>query len=313
MPSLYIDNPELRLPAIAKQLALPVSLIRHFDGVRTNSFAGESPAAFDTLFPVLIFSHGLSGMHNQNSSLMEELASHGYVLLAPDHSYDANIAIFDNGEIAEYRAGKRRVLKGNRLEHVDLSKIAIRVSDIRFILDKIEMHDGDSLLEGVPYDSHNIGIIGQSLGGATAISTLGVDQRIQAAMILDGWYIPVPDTVLSLGVNVPIFHLGQREWSDAKNYERMDRLMFNGRGPFFKLLIQDTQHTDYTDMPLFTPFSHLIGYTGIDDPVWLNNIIRQSAVKFFNTYLKGSDSQSFQTLIANIPETSSYLFIPTSR
>ncbi|NQV16559.1 dienelactone hydrolase family protein [bacterium] len=309
-PELYVENPELRLPAIANQLNLPISLIRHFDGVLTNSFVSDPRADFETVFPVILFSHGLSGMRSQNTSVMEELASHGYVILAPDHSYDANIAIFDDGEIAEYRAGNRRVLKGNRLEDVDLSKISIRVSDLSFIIDKIKENNLDPFLEGIPYDSKTIGVIGQSLGGATAISTMAMDERIQAAMILDGWYIPVPDSILSQGVEAPVFHLGQLEWSDENNYERMDRLMLSGSGPFFKLLIPNTQHTDFTDMPLFTPFSLLIGYTAIQDPIWLNDLIRHSAVLFFDTYLKAYDSRAFQTLISNEPETSSYIFIP---
>ncbi|MCF6238577.1 MAG: hypothetical protein L3J79_07165, partial [Candidatus Marinimicrobia bacterium] len=131
-PALYIDDPELRLPALAKQLRLPVTLFKHFDQVRTNSYTDTSNTEFSSDFPVILFSHGLSGMRFQNTSLMEELASQGYVVLAADHSYEANITIFENGETAQYRAGKRRVLTGDRLENIDLSQIAIIVDDLRF-------------------------------------------------------------------------------------------------------------------------------------------------------------------------------------
>ena len=34
----------------------------------------------------------------QNTIMIEELASHGFVIIAIEHAYDANISIFDNGD-----------------------------------------------------------------------------------------------------------------------------------------------------------------------------------------------------------------------
>ena len=36
---------------------------------------------------------------------MEELASHGYVVISIEHAYDAVVSIFNNGDIADYRSG----------------------------------------------------------------------------------------------------------------------------------------------------------------------------------------------------------------
>ena len=309
-PRLYIDDPELRLPAISKQLRLPVSLIKHFDEVKTNSGISQNPEFGGTTFPVLLFSHGLSGMRFQNTALMEELASHGYVVFAADHSYEANITIFDNGETAEYRAGKRRALNDDFINTIDLSQLGIIVDDLKFILDQLSKNYSDSFTRNLSFDLGRVGVIGHSLGGAAIINAMATDDRIKAAMVLDGWYTPVPDSVVVQGLTKPIFHLGQKEWSTPENYDRMDSLFANSTGPVYKLLIPHAMHTDFTDMPLFTPFSRLIGYTAATDPLWMNTTIRKNTSTFFDVYLKGHEPAELTAYITSISDVSSYIFIP---
>jgi len=306
----YIDDAELRLPAIAKQLGLPLSLIKHFDTVRTNASATSSGFEVEEAFPVILFSHGLSGMRFQNSALIEELVSYGYIVLAPDHSYGANITIFDEGEPAEYEAGNRRSLNADFLNTIDLTKLYILVDDLRFILDQAEKDSTPPLLQDIQMDTSKIGVMGHSLGAAAAINTMAIDKRIRAAMILDGWYSPVPDSIITRGLSKPVFHLGQKEWSEPENYARMDKLFAHNSGPIYKLLIPGTFHTDFTDMPLFTPFSLLIGYTKVQDPIWLNNVMRRNTLNFFTTYLKGQPRQELHQQIQSERGCSTYIFYP---
>jgi len=309
-PIFYVDNPALRLPALAEQLRLPVSLIRHFDQVKTNAYLDVKDQNFETTFPVILFSHGLSGMRFQNSSLMEELASRGYVVFAADHSYEANITIFQDGEVAEYKVGKRRTLTAERLEEIDLSQLSIIVKDMSFMIDQFMQNSQDPFLRKLPMDTDKLGVIGHSLGGAAIINLAAEDSRVDAAMALDAWYIPVPDSVVTGGLDKPLFHLGQKDWSDPGNYERMDQLMTNCRGPVLKLLLPGTCHADYTDMPLFSPFSLYIGYTRVAEPDWLNDLIRQTTVSYFDTYLKQGSVTELTALIKSEKAASSYIFIP---
>lgn len=309
-PLPYIDDPELRLPAIAKQLRLPQSLINHFQEVKTNAFNSPRGSDLGEQFPIILFSHGLSGMRFQNSAVIEELASHGYVIFAADHSFGANITIFDDGEPAEYRAGKRRSLNEDFINTVDLSQIEILVGDLQFIVDEITSDRPRESLKGVPLDAGSIGIMGHSLGGAAALTTMARDARIKAAMILDGWYAPVPDFVIKAGLRKPLFHLGQLDWADSGNYMRMDELLANGESDVYKMLIPGTLHTDFTDMPLFTPFSLFIGYTRIQNPLWLNQIIRSNTTRFFDVYLKGHARLELKQMILSEDDVSSYIFCP---
>lgn len=308
----YIDAPELRLPAIAKQLRLPLSLIKHFGEVKTNTSASSDGSGIDQEFPLILFSHGLSGMRFQNTAIIEELASYGYVIFAADHSYGANITIFDDGETAEYRAGKRRALNENFLNTIDLSQLGILVGDLRFIMDMIVDENQNHFLLNLPMDTSRIGVMGHSLGGAAVINTMAVDARVDAAMILDGWYAPVPDSVVATGLKQPIFHLGQKQWSDHDNYARMDAMLSESRGPVYKMLVPGTLHTDFTDMPLFTSFSLFIGYTMVQDPIRLNDLLRVNTASFFNVYLKDHPSSELLDQILSEKDVTSYIFTPVS-
>ena len=40
-------------------------------------------------FPLVLFSHSFTGMKEQNSALLQEIASWGHVVVAVDHPHDA--------------------------------------------------------------------------------------------------------------------------------------------------------------------------------------------------------------------------------
>ncbi len=59
--------------------------IATYDGLELgNSLLNADPAC-DVVRPVVVFSHGNGGLRFQSVFLMERLASHGYVVVAPDH------------------------------------------------------------------------------------------------------------------------------------------------------------------------------------------------------------------------------------
>lgn len=53
--------------------------------------------------PVLVFNHGLGSFQKQSTSLMEELASHGYVVLSVGHPYDSLVVQFADGTVVRQR------------------------------------------------------------------------------------------------------------------------------------------------------------------------------------------------------------------
>lgn len=60
-------------------------------------------AAAQGRFPVLVFNHGLGSFQKQSASLMEELASHGYVVLSVGHPFDSLVVQHADGAVVRQR------------------------------------------------------------------------------------------------------------------------------------------------------------------------------------------------------------------
>ena len=103
-PVTYMDHIQLRSKTLARAGKLPSFLPSHLDMIKTNSFLSIDFAEIKKTAPVLLFSHGITGSRHLHQVLFECLASHGYIVIAPDHSYDCNLTIFPNGHIADYRS-----------------------------------------------------------------------------------------------------------------------------------------------------------------------------------------------------------------
>ena len=101
----------------------------------------------------IIFSHGLGGNRTQNTVIMEELASHGYVVIAIEHAYDANISIFNNGDIADYRSGinyerkdEAEDLTPEEFWEIRLPQLKTRAADVSFLIDVLSEKPLETLL-----------------------------------------------------------------------------------------------------------------------------------------------------------------------
>src|ERR1051326_671697 len=58
-----------------------------FEKVQTNSFLQTKLSNSQHKYPVIIFSHGMGVPRSWYTMLMEELASHGYIVAGIDHPY----------------------------------------------------------------------------------------------------------------------------------------------------------------------------------------------------------------------------------
>jgi dienelactone hydrolase len=117
---------------------------------------------------VVIYSHGLGGTRSTSSQIAEELASHGYVVVATDH-LDCWGVEFPDG----------RYLRGSGGDP------SVRLKDLRFLVAELTRLDGgDPLLAG-RLDLARIGVSGISMGGGV-IDACRSDSRVKCAAIWDG-------------------------------------------------------------------------------------------------------------------------------
>lgn len=144
--------------------------------------------------PVVVFSHGAHDSRADTTTVVQELASHGYAVVTVDHTYDA---------YAQFPGGL--VLTPDFVDHVPMAP-ADFAADARFILDCVEELaagsnpdvDGQSLPDGLlrSLDVQRIGMFGWSKGGtATALATIA-DDRIRAGLSFDGPMEPTITTDL---------------------------------------------------------------------------------------------------------------------
>lgn len=121
-----------------------------------------SPAAARGSFPLVVFSHGNGGVRFQSWFLLRALASHGFVVAAPDHAGNTALdAIAGTSDPIGVAA-------------------ANRPRDASFVIDQMLGRDGDpdDPLHG-RIDERNIAVAGHSFGGFTALATTAgfVDYR----------------------------------------------------------------------------------------------------------------------------------------
>jgi dienelactone hydrolase len=137
-----------------------------------SQMAVRNAAAQPGTYPLIIFSHGTAhGARLMATFLCTHLCSHGYVVAALDHSEVTAVELArKDGETGEQTAA--------RVE----GWIANRVPDIRFLLD--HLLGGPTWDAEIELDSTQIGIVGFSFGGWTALAAPAVESRIRAVVAL---------------------------------------------------------------------------------------------------------------------------------
>jgi len=140
-------------------------------GTPRSQMAVRDAAAEPGTYPLITFSHPSGGGRRTATFLCTHLSSHGYVVAGLDHSETVALELYrKDGETPEQKTARLQAL------------IAARVPDIRFLL--------DHLLNGAAWDSEivldpgQVGIVGHSFGGWTALAANEAESRIRAVVAL---------------------------------------------------------------------------------------------------------------------------------
>jgi pimeloyl-ACP methyl ester carboxylesterase len=256
IPEPYFDYINLRSKTMAEAGKIPSFFPTHLKYVKTNTYKNINVIKNDgKKLPVLIFSHGITGSRLLHQILFESLASRGYAVFALDHSYDSNVSIFPDSTFADYRSD----LTGH-IDSLELRKkqISTRTKDISFVIDKIEEIQENKVVSKLnkALNLNKISVGGHSYGGATAIYASSLDNRIIKCLVLDGWFSPLPDEVITSGVQIPLLCLGRPSWKDSDyplNYDKLEALIDNSKSDKFNIFMKNTLHLDFTDIPIFSP------------------------------------------------------------
>jgi predicted dienelactone hydrolase len=229
-------------------------------------------------FPLVIFSHGYGGCGLQSVFFTEELARHGYIVVAPDH-IDARLAISEFG-LSQF---------SNPKAFTDASFVDRR-DDVRAGIDEFLRLNNQkgSIFEGT-IDPAKIGMSGHSLGGYTTMGVIGGwdswhDARIAAALMLSPYIEPYIENNDIGKVDIPVMYQGGT-WD-----RRSTPLMMSPGGaydvsnpPKYFLDIRQASHMDWSNFVCS-------GYDSVPACIALGDkarIIDEYGIAFFDRYLKG--------------------------
>lgn len=188
--------------------------------------------------PILLFSPGYGIPRLYYSVLAAAIASEGFTVVTIDHPGDANIITYPDGH-AVYANDTSSVLETIQ-QH-----LLVRVADVSSVIDQLSNATAMAALlpqRGArPFQTDRIAMLGHSLGGATAVTAAGKDDRLRGAINWDGTlYEPLPASGLSQPVLFIAHGTADDSWTQA--WPRL-------KGPKLWLTVNETQHQTFSDVP----------------------------------------------------------------
>ncbi len=302
----WVKNLEVLGPEISKWLGLPSFFLDHVGYARTHAYPSAPLEASTGPFPVLLFSHGYAGFRAQNSFQMQELASHGYIVAAAEHTYAAIATVFPDGRTALQNPATLPSGQASRAEFESGANQLLQqwTADLAFILDHLEKSD-DSILGSQFFeqmDLERVGVLGHSTGGGAAVEFCGRDLRCDAGLAMDAWLQPVSKDLIRSGVPTPFLYFFSETWSRPRNQELFSQLVEGRTGPSLQLVIAGSAHYDFTDLPALSPLAPALGLKGPINGARVQSIINQYSVAFFDHFLRGTNSQLLVVPAPDFPE-----------
>ncbi len=287
----YIDRLDIAGPAFATWLELPPFLLDHINLTKTDAVMGLPVLESGLPYPIIFFSHGLHGFRSQNISNIQELASHGYVVVSIDHTYANMISVFPGDRVTFYNSD---IFSDEPLEPPRNANTLVKVwaGDIDYALDQLSAWNSQ---EGNLYyqrlDPTTVGIFGHSTGGGTAVEFCARDSRCQAGIGLDSWIEPVSEDVIADGLRQPFMFLSSEEWIGEEN-SALGKALYDHLGSSgYMLTLSDTKHFDFSDLTLLSPLTPQLDLTGSIDGPYSIGIQNEYILAFFDKHLKHVDSQ----------------------
>ena len=278
--------------------------------------------------PLVIFSHGAFGYYQSNASTYMELASNGYVVASLDHPYHSFFTKDTSGKIITVNPEffQNALTIGNsetdELSEADVYEITskwmeLREADMNFVMDALKETNSNetdnvlpsnwyfdskytdtilSVLDRINYDK--IGLMGHSLGGATAV-TVGRREDISAVIDLDGTMLgeemgvkdgtvlfneePYETPLLSV---ISEIHHEDEEFLKKAGMVYSNNYVLEYATDGYETYFKNTGHMNFTDLPMFSPvLAKNLGTGSVDAGVCIDRV-NAIVLQFFDCYLK---------------------------
>lgn len=286
-PEVWNPDWDVVGPAMANRLGFPGFFLSHVADVEATARTGL-PILSGRL-PVVVYSHGWTGFRTIAVNQMESLASHGYVVVAPDHAYGAIASRFPDRTVVPLDP---RALPDEETVDEDDYQVASEdlvstfTDDITLVVDQL-----DAGLEGEfgelasSVDLDRLGVYGHSTGGGAAVRFCIEDDRCDAVLGHDAWVNPIPDRVVARELSQPSLFMRSDGWIDTPNDRRLRGLAERSESISYWVSVIGAGHNDFVATPLFSPLADRIGLKGPIDGETVVRIIDEYLIAFFDRYL----------------------------
>jgi hypothetical protein len=295
--SQYMD--EITFDWLRSKGPIPLITIPKNAYTFVNPYLYENiPSVSNASFPVLLFSPGYDGVDAIYTSFIDELVSHGYIVVSMNHPYVSGVTVFPDDR-AVYMANR----PGNFSESVEFLRKSQRtvIEDSLFVLDIVEeLNRTDPMLSGC-FDCSKVGMFGHSFGGAATMSCCYEDERIQAGFTLDG---VVYDDFLTGSIDTPFLLMCAE---NRFNHSSYDHVWNQFSSDAYQVGILGSTHFGFTDVGVL--LSHMLplipsstlGFGSIDSNQ-LIKITRLFERAFFDVFLKGYEKEVLVDLFDDFSE-----------
>jgi dienelactone hydrolase len=225
-----------------------------FAGIRTHARIGAATKA--RARPVVLYSPGGGQSRAMGTTLVEDLASRGYVVVTIDHTFAGPVEFPDRVEVPASGVDMGQMMRE-------------RARDTGFVLDELALIESggnpDAARRPLPagirtaFDLTRVGMFGHSMGGFTTAEAMITDRRIDAGANLDGSMDPRYGQAATLGVDRPFLLVGGGT-SGAGNLPH-NHLYAPEWGSFWRnstgwqrdLYLPEAEHMSFTDTQVLVP------------------------------------------------------------
>lgn len=264
--------------------------------IRTNAYPNISVSTQQKHYPVALFSHGFGNPIYLYTSFLEELASHGFIVAAVEHTYRAEPTEFDDGRIIGIAQEWYTIMSSMaQFEQVAYDReMDVWVKDLQCAINKLEkinVNDPKNILSNA-LDLQNLGAFGHSFGGSAVVQLCRSDNRFKAGVNIDGslfgkkpsdgfnkpfMLIAAGDHQLS-DVEYAIFggRAGFKDFFD-RHMSLINTFMTNLTSDKYYITFENTRHSYFSDSVFFNELSKA------RDAVFKTNKL---LIYFFKQYLQ---------------------------
>lgn len=271
-------------------------------------------------YPLVVFSHGAFGVIESNFSTYTELASNGYVVASIGHPYHAMYVEDVNGkttfvdmeffkQVNADNGGEYSEEAERRQYELSKEWMELRSADMNFVLDTIlEKTTVDGIGTEKVFsliDTDKIGLMGHSMGGATAVQLGREREDITAVIDLEGTMLgeyvgfengyeiynkePYPIPVLDVNSQAVREDIETLE-TEHPDWEYVNDYLGRNAADYREVIFNGAGHLNYTDLPLIAPpLAAMLGVGDVDATVCLKNV-NEVVLTYFDFYLKGEGS-----------------------